>query len=180
MDFERVVDAVAAFFERERVHFAVAGGFALHAYGLSRATTDLDFVTDSRVHERLIAFLVSLGYKTLHTSAGYSNHLHPDPALGRLDFIYVSAETSIRLFAAPGATLHFGNRELQVPRAEHLAAMKILAMKNDPGRSLQEMADIRFLLQLPGIKEEEIREYFDKAGLREKYDEIKRSIQPRA
>ena len=180
LDFSRVVDVVAAFFERAGVPFALAGGFALHAYGLSRATTDLDFVTDSGVHERLTAFLESLGYETLHTSPGYSNHLHPDPALGRLDFIYVSDETSARLFAAPGAALHFGNRERPVPRAEHLAAMKVHAMKNDPGRSLQEMADIRFLLQLPGIDGDEIRGYFEKAGLREKYDEIKRSIQPRA
>lgn len=137
-------------------------------------------MTDSGVRERLTAFLESLGYETLHTSPGYSNHLHMDPALGRLDFIYVSAETSTRLFAAPGTALHFGNRELRVPRAEHLAAMKVHAMKNDPGRSLQEMADIRFLLQLPGIDVEEIQEYFEKAGLAEKYDEIKRSIQPPA
>jgi hypothetical protein len=54
--------------------------------------------------------------------------------------------------------------------------MKVHAMKNDPGRALQEMADMRFLLQLDGVDETEIRGYFEKAGLREKLDEIKRSI----
>ena len=54
--------------------------------------------------------------------------------------------------------------------------MKVHAMKNDPGRALQEMADIRFLLQLDGVDEDEIREYFEKAGLEGKFDEIKRSI----
>ena len=48
--------------------------------------------------------------------------------------------------------------------------MKVHAMKNDPGRTLQEMADIRFLLQLDGVDEREIREYFEKIGLREKLD----------
>jgi hypothetical protein len=171
-----VVEAVAGFLEREGAPFALAGAFALHAYGLSRATTDLDFVTDSGARDGLIAFLESLGYETLYASPGYSNHMHPEPAMGRLDFIYVNGDTSRRLFSARGATLRFGSLELPVPRAEHLAAMKIHAMKNDPGRTLQEMADIRFLLQLPGVDGEEIRGYFEKAGLGEKYDEIRRTL----
>ncbi len=176
MDFAKVADAITGFLEREGSPFALAGAFALHAYGLSRATCDIDFVTDSAVRDRLVAFLESLGYETLHASSGYSNHLHPDPAWGRVDFIYVSGETARLLFAARGATLRFGRHEMPVPRAEHLAAMKVHAMKNDPGRALQEMADIRFLLKLPGIDEEEVRGYFEKAGLREQYDEIKRSL----
>jgi len=38
------------------------------------------------------------------------------------------------------------------------------------------MADIRVLLQLEGIDREEVRGYFEKAGLIEKYDEIRRSL----
>jgi len=38
------------------------------------------------------------------------------------------------------------------------------------------MADIRFLLQLDGVDEAEVREYFEKAGLGDKFDEIKRSL----
>ena len=57
-------------------------------------------------------------------------------------------------------------------RAEHLAAMKIQAMKNDPQRTFQEMADILFLLRLPDIDRNEIRGYFEKKGMIDKYDEI--------
>jgi len=59
-------------------------------------------------------------------------------------------------------------------RTTSLAAMKIYALKNDPSRTLQEMADIQFLLRLPGIDEEEIRAYFERSGLLERYLEIKR------
>ena len=65
-------------------------------------------------------------------------------------------------------------RTVRVPRPEHLAAMKVQAMKNDPERTLQEMADIRFLLSLPGVNAEEIRGYFERSGLRERYEEIQR------
>lgn len=118
MDFTKVVDSMAGFFEREKVPFALAGAFALHAYGLSRATSDVDFVTESGVRDRL----------------------------------------------------------LPVPRAEHLAAMKVHAMKNDPGRAFQEMADIQVLLQIPGIDREEIRSYFVKESLEARFDEIRRSL----
>jgi hypothetical protein len=65
-----------------------------------------------------------------------------------------------------------GGRSVPVPRAEHLAAMKIHAMKNDPSRTLQEMADIQFLLRLPDVDHEEIRAYFEQSGLLERYLEI--------
>jgi hypothetical protein len=176
LDFAKVLDTLVGFFEREKVSFALAGAFALHAYGLSRATVDLDFIVETSARERLVPFLESLGYETLHASAGYSNHLHPDSHFGRVDFIYVAGETARRVFAEPGASLRFGKHELSVPRAEHLVAMKVHAMKNDPARSLQEMADIRFLLGLPGIDTAAVAGYFEKAGLLEKYDEIKRSL----
>jgi hypothetical protein len=176
VNFSRVIDEVAGFLRREKAQFALAGAFALHAYGLSRATTDLDFVTEASVRERLVTFLESLGYETLYSSLGYSNHLHPEAEMGRVDLIYVDGETARRLFEAPGASFLLGGHDLKVPRAEHLAAMKVHAMKNDPGRALQEMADIRFLLGLDSVDEDEIREYFEGAGLEDKFDEIKRTI----
>ena len=173
MDFGKVLGVLVTFFERESFRFAAIGAFGLHAYGLSRATLDLDFATESRAQPTLIAFLESLGYETLHRSAGYSNHIHPHQDLGRIDFVYVSGETSQLLFGG-GAMLRLGGQSVPVPRPEHLAAMKIHAMKNDPSRTLQEMADIQFLLRLPDIDEEEIRGYFERSGLLERYLEIKR------
>ena len=60
VNFSKVIGEVAGFLDRENVRFALAGAFALHAYGLSRATSDLDFVTEATVRERLVAFLESL------------------------------------------------------------------------------------------------------------------------
>jgi hypothetical protein len=174
LDFGKVLSALAAFFEREGFRYAAVGAFGLHAYGLSRATLDLDFATESDAQPKLVSFLESLGYETLHRSPGYSNHLHPLADLGRVDFVYVSGETSRLLFSGGGTTLRLAGHEVPVPRPEHLAAMKIHAMKNDPSRTLSEMADLQFLLRLPGIGEEEIRAYFEQAGLLERYREIKR------
>ena len=174
MDFSRVLETVGGFLEREGFAYAVAGAFGLQAYGLARATYDLDLVAPAQAQPKLLFFLESLGYETLHASAGYSNHVHSDPELGRVDFVYVEGETSRRLFAGCKRTFSGGGRAIPVPRPEHLAAMKVQAMQNDPERTLQDMADIGFLLRLPGVDEEEIRGYFENAGLLERYHEIKR------
>ncbi len=176
MDFARVIKEVAGFFERERFPFAVIGAVGLHAYGLSRATSDLDFVTELPAQARLVRYLVSSGYETLHLSSGYSNHLHADPAMGRLDFVYVTGETSRQLFGSARVMPVMEGISLPVPRAEHLAAMKIHAMKNDPDRTFQEMADILFLLRLPGIDREEIKGYFEKQSLPDRYHELLRLL----
>ncbi|RPH34998.1 hypothetical protein EHM92_07015 [bacterium] len=92
--------------------------------------------------------------------------------MGRLDFVYVSGETSRRLFGSARLMSVVEGISLAVPRPEHLAAMKIQAMKNDPGRTFQEMSDILFLLKLPEIDREEVRGYFERQGLSDRYNEI--------
>jgi hypothetical protein len=77
-------------------------------------------------------------------------------------------------FADCRRVLRLSGLTVPVPRPEHLAAMKVQAMKNDPRRTLREMADIQFLLSLPEIDEAEIRGYFERSGLLERYHEIKR------
>jgi hypothetical protein len=177
LDFERILKEIAGFFEREGLNYAVIGAFALHAYGRSRATRDLDFIADSHAQKKLVAFLEELGYETLHVSSGYSNHVHHSPSMGRLDFVYISGNTSRQLFGSSQKQLVLGEMAVPVPRAEHLAALKVQAMKNDPERTFQEMADILFLMQLPGINKSEIREYFEKQGLADKYDEIRKILE---
>jgi hypothetical protein len=63
-----------------------------------------------------------------------------------------------------------------VPRPEHLVAMKVQAMRNDPSRALQDLADVLALLQLPGVDLDEARGYFERAGLREEWDEVRRRL----
>jgi hypothetical protein len=176
LDFGKVIDLLSGFFEREKLPFAVIGAFGLHAYGLTRATTDVDFVTDSAARSRLVRFLEANGYETLYASEGYSNHLHQDSAFGRVDLVYVSGETGRRLFEGASSRSLVQGRRVPVPRPEHLVAMKVYAIKNDPERCHQELADIRFLMGLPGVDRAEIRGYFESSRLEKLYDELERTF----
>ena len=175
MELAAVIGEVGGFLDREKIPFAIVGALARHTYGYSRATNDVDLLLGREAQNRLIAFLEKHGFETLHRSDGYSNHLHADPALGRLDVIYVDEDTRGKIFAeARPASL--AGMSVVVPKPEHLAAMKIHAMKNDPSRAFQEMADIQFLMRLPGVDRDQIRRYFEESGQVERFHELERSL----
>jgi len=176
MDFPAVLKEVGRFLDERGRRYGLAGAMALHALGLTRATADLDLVVEAAAQDALLSFLTSLGYELLHASSGYSNHLHPDSRRGRLDFIYVDADTAEALFSRASRVTLFPDVTVLVPRPEHLAAMKVFAMKNDPQRVFRELADLQFLLGLPGVDREEIRGYFIKHGLVERFDELERAM----
>ena len=173
MEFARVLQEIARALKGYR--FGLAGAMALYAYGISRATADLDLVVEDAARGPLLALLDSLGYERLYVSEGFSNHLHREPAFGRVDFIYVDAHTADLLFSRAKPVRIFGDVEVLLPRPEHLAAMKAQAIRNDPSRTLQDLADVQKLLALPGVDREEVRGYFAKQGLEKKFDEIARA-----
>ena len=172
MNFEEVIDAILPFLTEEKCRFSLAGAFALHAYGFSRATGDIDLLLDTSCREKVIGFLEGLGYETIYKSEGYSNHVHPISSMGRIDFIYVEGKTADKLFSESGESLNIGKWRIAVPSVEHLVALKVFAMKNDPSRTFQEMADIQFLMSLPETDQKRIKKYFEQFGLLERYYDI--------
>jgi hypothetical protein len=176
MDFVGVLDRIDAFLSSHGWRFALVGGVALAVYGNPRLTLDLDIVTEGKAQEALVAWMETAGYSTLYRSTGFSNHQHANATHGRVDFIYVREETASKLFAGVAIVPGPGGRPVPLPRKEHLIAMKVQAMKNDPARTWQELADIGYLLRLDGTNREEAREYFVKAGLSEKWEELSRGL----
>jgi hypothetical protein len=151
---------------------ALVGALAFSAYGHSRSTADLDLLTLRRVQAELVSFLEAEGYETLHVSSGYSNHVHREAAKGRVDVVYVDAATAEKVFSGAEVRCALGGVALLVPTAEHLIAMKVRAMKNDPRRQLQDMADIQALLRSTTVDRDAVRRYFVDLELQHLYDQI--------
>ena len=172
MKFKKTFKLLIDFFERERIDYALIGAFALKAYGYTRATQDVDFIARQKDQKKIIANLEFLGFETLYSSTGYSNHLHPLSGLGRIDFFYVKGDTAEIVFKEALRILLFYNLTVPVVRPEHIVALKVFAMKNDPDRALREMADIKELLKLPEINLKEVQKYFEKYGQMERYYDI--------
>lgn len=176
MDFERVLGTVIEYLEGESVPYGLIGGLSMAAYGMPRSTLDVDIVVPAECQEGLLEFLAGLGYEALHVSSGYSNHLHFDTNLGRVDFVYVRGETSRELFETRRWVPGPAGRDVAVLRPELLVAMKVFAMKNDSSRAFRELADIQYLMTLPGVDLREIEEQFEKHGLGERFEELKATL----
>src|SRR5438477_1553111 len=88
MRFDVVLRTFTSFFDREKIRYVVIGGLAIHAWGRSRNTQDVDFAVDLSKRDEVIQFIESLGYQTLFASDGYSNHQHPSNDWGRVDLMY--------------------------------------------------------------------------------------------
>jgi Nucleotidyl transferase AbiEii toxin, Type IV TA system len=172
MDFERVLDQVGGFVKGEGARFAVVGGLALQAYGLVRPTFDLDLITEGKIQPALVEHLESLGYETLHRSAGFSNHLNTSAELGRLDVIYVRGQSADEIFGAATAKPFATGVTAPTPRPEHLIALKLHGMANDSTRRYQDLADIRYLLTLDALDRDLARSYFERYGRKEIWDEL--------
>ncbi|MDL1961858.1 MAG: nucleotidyltransferase family protein [Deltaproteobacteria bacterium] len=172
MKFKKVFQLLIEFFERERIDYALIGAFALKAYGYVRATQDVDFIVRQKNQKKIIANLESLGFETIYSSKGYSNHIHHLSDLCRIDFVYVKGDTAETIFNETAKLLVLGNLTLPVVKPEHIVALKVFAMKNDPERALREMADIKELLNLPEINLQKVQKYFEKYGQMERYYDI--------
>ena len=172
MDFSAVLQRIDCLFEEVNARYAVVGGLAMASYGLVRTTLDLDLVADASHQDALVAGMEALGYETVHRSRGYSNHVHSDPASGHVDFVYVDGETADRIFAEVRRVGGPRGELIPVPSPEHLAAMKVRAMRNDPGRTFQEQSDIRYLIRSAGADREEIRRQYARHGLEAKFAEL--------
>jgi hypothetical protein len=172
MQFVDVLTTFANFFERERIRWAIAGGVAVAAWGYERGTRDMDFVVSGEDRQRVTTFAESIGYETIHTSESFSNHEHPTEAFGRVDAIYVNGRTADDMFAAATMRVAAGKVIAPVISAEHIAMMKAFAIKIDPTRRYRDGRDIEFLLTLPGIDREAVRNYFARFGLLELFDDI--------
>ncbi len=173
MDVARVLRLVGPFLEGRGEPWALVGGLAVLAWGAPRATFDADVLVPRDVQGDLVRFLEAKGFRTLSLSPGFSSHEHEDPGLGRVDVLYVDGPTAQAVFGGCSRRSLCEGLEAPVPRAEHLVAMKVQAFARDRER-FSDLADLRFLLGLPGLDIDEARGYFEQAGLLDYFERLRR------
>ena len=171
MNLRNIFRALSEFFKQENIEYGIIGAFALYAYGYVRATRDIDFVTRTKYQKKIITFLESLGFETTFSSNAFSNHLHPIDSV-RVDIMYVEGITANNIFSATQDKLIFKGVRLPVVSVEHLVAMKLFAIQNNPERKFKDFADIKEILCHSTYNKEAVKEYFHKYGQEEYYEEI--------
>jgi hypothetical protein len=174
-DFAKTLKMLLDYYSSRGLDYALIGGFALQAYGLSRNTDDIDFVLRSRDASGTIKFLESIGYQTLNRTEAFSNHEHPLSGFSRVDFLYVNGETADALFSNVREFPVFGNSKVRVVKPEHLIALKLFSMAANPERRALDQEDLVHLLHQEGLDRDEIRRYFQKYSTLEELEALERT-----
>lgn len=174
MDAERLLGLVEAACQEVRTRWAVIGGMAMNAYGHARTTMDFDIAAEDSSRNALLSRLAAEGFEILNDVEGFSNLLHADSALGRLDVLWLDGTTANRLFARLRHLPGPGGRDVPVPAPEHLVAMKVRSIQSQPTRVFRDGADLEHLLRIPDLDDNESRGFFKRAGLLDLYDRLRR------
>ncbi len=136
--------------QRHDVPFLIIGGRGLEAHGYVRNTRDLDLLVPLTSVERINRILSDFGYVRTAETAIFSRWISADPEAEALDLLYVDVSTFSKL-DADAVSVSFGESNARVPSVGGMVALKLFAMRNDPGRAPRDTLDIRELLQLhPG------------------------------
>ena len=61
MKFRNVLEELIRFFNQERVEYALIGAFALKAYGIVRATQDVDFIVRTNSQQKIFRKIRHIG-----------------------------------------------------------------------------------------------------------------------
>jgi hypothetical protein len=174
MDAVRLLGLVEVACRDVGTRWAVIGGMAMNAYGHARTTLDFDIAAEEREREPLLSRLAAEGFERLNDVEGFSNLLHSDPDLGRLDVLWLEGTTADRVFGNVRRLPGPGGHGVLVPAPEHLVAMKVRSIQSRPTRVFRDGADLEYLLRFPGLDDNEARGFFERAGLLELYDRLHR------
>lgn len=165
MNFKEVLKVLIDKFQKQKINFALSGGFALSTMGIFRFTKDIDFIIHEKDQSAVHQIMTDVGYeRQAFSSEEIISYFSPLKIFGQVDFLLARRKyTQAMLKRANKTAIFNGQFELKTILPEDLIGLKIQAIANDPENRFQiDAPDIQRLLSLHFEKMdiEIIREYF--------------------
>ena len=159
------MQAIFDLLAQHRLPMLIIGGHALTAHGVQRLTFAVDCLVATADFDALSQLLIRGGFSNVQHQQNFSAFHHDTPGVPKINVMRVDAATFAKMEAARKGW-DFGNKRFAVPALEHLIALKLHAMKNNPERAGKDGWDIAALLAAnPGaIPREKLRELCDRFG----------------
>ena len=180
MDFKLVIDKLLTAFQDEDIHYALIGGFALGALGITRATVDIDFLVHRDDLDKVHTILTGLGYDRAFHTDNVSQYLSADNLFGEVDFLHAFREISVGMLQrAENKKVFDETISIKVLRIEDLIGLKVQAIANDETRKPIDLADIRALIALceKEIDWPLLENYFAMFGFQELLKDLRKGIE---
>jgi hypothetical protein len=159
-----VLEILATDFPKQDVRVLLIGGWALQAYGVVRQTVDVDCLIAETSIDKAERILLQCGYKEKARTENFARYSHPALYLMDVDVLFVDAQTFEKMLSE-SRVYAMDSGDVRVPCLAHLVALKLHAIKNNPGRQVRDMGDIVEMIRAnpeefkPGELEELCRRY---------------------
>ena len=181
MDFERVLRYLTSDFNERAILYALIGGFAVGALGVSRATMDLDFLVAREALPQVDEIMQRRGYRLQLRTDNVSQFVSDLAPFGQVDFLHAFRAVSSSMLKRASEVSTFGGRlSVRTLRPDDIIGLKVQALSNDSRRERRDMADIESLAERYAgeIDWERMREYFALFDRLDLYEEIRTNYGP--
>ncbi len=128
-----------------KVSVVLIGGQALASRGYQRLTLDVDFMVTEEDYEKLKPAISSRGYSEVVRTNVAAKWQAGSPDLIDIDFMFVDPET-FKAIKKDSTMEDYQEGKFLVPKAEHLIALKLHAIKQQPQK--RELKDLNDVIQL--------------------------------
>jgi len=163
MNFALILKFLIENFAREKIDFALMGGFALQSVGVTRTTQDIDVLVLSESSSKIKEIMLKHRYELLYESEEVLNFTSKDFELGKVDFLLAHRKYTLAMLKrAKEETVFNGKFKVKVLCAEDQIGLKVQASSNNPKRLHKDMSDIRMIMEnnYPTLDLKLVREYF--------------------
>ncbi|MBI5418205.1 nucleotidyltransferase [Candidatus Poribacteria bacterium] len=176
MDFKLITQKLLTLFEEQDIHYALIGGFALGAWGVTRASVDIDFLVYKNDMGKVHKIMTDLGYECHYKTENVSQYVSPINIFGEVDFLHAFRNASLNMIKKAEEKKIFEDTiTIKVLQIEDLIGLKIQAIANDASRKNIDLPDIENLISInkDKIDWKLIEEYFNLFNFKDLFNEFK-------
>jgi len=95
MHFKSVLSMLIKSVEKNNIHYALMGGFALGLWGVGKTTVDIDFLVRREDMKGIDRIMHDAGYECKYSSDNVSQYVSPLKVFGEVDFLHAFREASL-------------------------------------------------------------------------------------
>ena len=172
-----IFDLLGKEFPKAEIPYLLIGGFAVNMYHVTRQTNDVDILMTEETYAKARSLLENTGYKEMAKGDLFARFASEKSSLMDLDILFVDSET-FKGMAKESKETQIRDLEFKVPSLQHLMAMKLHALKNNPNREMPDLMDLVNLIKINKIdvQENSFQELCAKYGSKDCYERIKNLV----
>lgn len=144
----KVLEIISRNLTQNKIPFAVVGAIALGLYGFPRFTSDIDLITEGRLRPELDSIMEKLGYSCYQKTDVFAQFESELGAMGYIDFMFVKTPDGLDILNRSVLVEDELLGKVPVVQPTDYIILKMMAIANNPDRSIKDKADISTFITL--------------------------------